>query len=269
MNSDQKKEHTSLIRPEKREITMRSANLVRRGLSSLSKRSPRRVQFPNGYGFGKLYTVDGKNDYWWDKRNWIALGPAEGEVIVPPGHKLMINPSNVYDLNNDWYLHYFEVFEALKRLASACTDEFQGIDLEVIFREESISDQNLKVIGIFKSLEWLDLSSLELYEISFIQNLLRLKWLDVSNNPVCSLAPLQQMVDLFSLNLSSTEIIDIEYLEDLLNLVELDLSSTSITEIGYLKNLKKLRRLNLDDTPYCESEIKRLQQALPNCAIYY
>ncbi len=79
------------------------------------------------------------------------------------------------------------------------------------------------------------------------------------------------LTNVTALRLESSGITDmgLDPLWALTELKELDLSYTDITDKGliYLKGLKKLKSLNLHFTNHFHTDIKSLQEALPDCDI--
>ena len=80
--------------------------------------------------------------------------------------------------------------------------------------------------------------------------------------------------DLISVNLRSNAKINdvgLEDVSDLTKLEELVLSNTKISDAGleHLKGLTNLRQLFLNFTSVTESARSKLQEALPNCEIFW
>ena len=82
---------------------------------------------------------------------------------------------------------------------------------------------------------------------------------------------LKGLTKLSHLHLDSTKVTDagLVHLNELTNLELLDLYQTKITDAGleHLKGLTNLEKLDLTDTNVTDVGIKKLQKALPNCAM--
>ncbi len=70
-------------------------------------------------------------------------------------------------------------------------------------------------------------------------------------------------------SLNKPQVHDLTPLANLKSLKWLNLENTPVHDLTPLANLKSLELLNLTNTPVSEEQITTLQQALPNCAIYY
>jgi hypothetical protein len=80
-------------------------------------------------------------------------------------------------------------------------------------------------------------------------------------------------LDVIWVTLKSSEVTDagLEHLKGLAKLQRLSVSYTKVSDAGleHLKGLTHLRLLDLWGTKVTDAGVKRLQQALPNCKIYY
>jgi hypothetical protein len=83
----------------------------------------------------------------------------------------------------------------------------------------------------------------------------------------------KQLSNLESLALNRTQITDagLRDIEDLTRLTELNLIQTKVTNVGlvHLKRLTSLRELFLGGTQVTDEGVKKLQQALPDCRIFF
>lgn len=122
-----------------------------------------------------------------------------------------------------------------------------------------------------RALEDLNLSSNRLSIIPFdFEELSNLKSLSLRDNsltifPLC----IERMTQLVSLDLKFNRLTEIpEGIGNLTNLTNLDLSSNRLTELpDALFDLKKLKFLNLSGNIIPVSQIKELEEALPDCRI--
>ena len=108
-----------------------------------------------------------------------------------------------------------------------------------------------------------------------LQGMSNLQHLELTSTKVtdAGLEHLEGLSQLQWLNLRSTQVIGtgLKHLERLPNLEVLDLDDTPITdaELENLKGLKHLGQLSLCDTKVTHEGVKKLQQALPTCAIFW
>lgn len=106
-----------------------------------------------------------------------------------------------------------------------------------------------------------------------IKALKQLRKLSLSDTRVTDsgLEHIAALTELRELSLGSTKITDagLKGLSRLINLRELDISFDEVTYAGleHLKALPKLTSLNIGSTNVTYDEVKKLQQALPNCKI--
>ncbi len=122
-----------------------------------------------------------------------------------------------------------------------------------------------------RALEDLNLSSNRLSIIPFdFEELSNLKSLNLRDNsltifPLC----IERMTQLTSLDLKFNRLTEIpEGIGNLTNLTNLDLSSNRLTELpDALFDLKKLKFLNISGNVIPMSQIKELEEALPDCRI--
>jgi len=109
--------------------------------------------------------------------------------------------------------------------------------------------------------------------LEHLQGLRHLESVNLSKTRItgAGLVFLNKLTNLKRLDLSHTHVTDagLRYLQGLTNLTELDLHGTQVTDAGlpYLKMLANLKDLDLYGTQVSFDGVKRLQQALPNCAV--
>jgi len=117
--------------------------------------------------------------------------------------------------------------------------DLEGV-LEVMFRDKTIlaEHQNYKVL-IF--------NNCQLQSLVFATSLRKIEQLSLLNNQIQDILPLK----------------------DLINLQGLELQKNRIENIEVLENLKNLQVLFLYDNPINDSDIKKLQEALPKCRIIF
>jgi small GTP-binding protein len=120
-----------------------------------------------------------------------------------------------------------------------------NIKLEVIMLEAIVggvrgytTDENKNIIG-------LNLSFLEIHDVSFLKDLKNLTHLDLKNNKVSDISYFRYLRNLTQLNLGNNQISNISSLKDLDNLTQLYLPNNKISDISSLKYLKNLTHLDL------------------------
>ncbi|NIR09229.1 MAG: GTP-binding protein, partial [Candidatus Aminicenantes bacterium] len=96
-----------------------------------------------------------------------------------------------------------------------------------------------------RHLKKLSLSSTNLQDISFLQELSNLTYVDLSDNQITDYSFLQGLSNLTSLDLVGNQITDISFLQGLSNLTYVDLSGNQITDYSFLQGLSNLTSLDL------------------------
>ena len=91
----------------------------------------------------------------------------------------------------------------------------------------------------------------------------------LTDDNISSITLLAGMTKMVTLSLPENKITDLTPLVKLTNLTHLQLSSNQITDIAPLAGLTKLKTLYLADNPMPENQKKMLQEALPNCQIFF
>jgi len=117
--------------------------------------------------------------------------------------------------------------------------------LEEILRTAADKPYGLLVAADYDGITELDLSGMELEDISEFKALGALTSLDLSDNKITDITVLGTLAKLTSLDLSNNEITDITVLGTLTQLTKLNLSGNEITDISPLKNLKAEVELDL------------------------
>lgn len=117
--------------------------------------------------------------------------------------------------------------------------------------------------------DYIDISGLGLTDIGDIMHLTALQTAYLGNNSINDLTPLQNLTSLRSVDLSDNEVYDVSPLWELTQLEYLDLSGNRIDNVLPLMGMSGLRSLDLSGNPLDEEQIRELQQALPDCVIYY
>lgn len=113
----------------------------------------------------------------------------------------------------------------------------------------------------------LNLNGNEIKDISVLSDMTKLKTLHLQVNKLSDISALKNLVNLETLMLSGNNISDLSPLKDLVNLITLDIGGNPISDITALKSLKNLSTLYLQGIKLNDSDLKALQEALPNCKI--
>jgi hypothetical protein len=85
--------------------------------------------------------------------------------------------------------------------------------------------------GDLLALSSLDVSGLEIKNLSGLEYCTNLTFLDVSGNPISNISPLANLVNLLSLNIDGTNVFEISPLAGLPNLDSVSLCGTLVTDI--------------------------------------
>ncbi len=138
----------------------------------------------------------------------------------------------------------------------------EGLNLGKFYRDEAnkewiltdnkggrniFSGKELTILENLSSLQSLDLSEIQISDISFLENLTNLQALNLTNNQISDISFLENLTGLQTLDLSDNQISDINFLENLTGLQALDLRFNHILDIRFLENLTSLQSLNLSD----------------------
>lgn len=117
--------------------------------------------------------------------------------------------------------------------------------------------------------EYLDITGLGLTGIDDIMHLTALTTAYLGSNYISDLNPMQNLTSLRSIDLSNNMVSNLAPLWSLTELEYLNLANNSITDLQPLMGMSRLRHLDLSGNPLSEEQIWELQQALPDCEIYY
>ena len=109
----------------------------------------------------------------------------------------------------------------------------------------SISD--VSALSGLTSLRWLNLEETRISDVSALSGLTSLRWLDLYYNSISDVSALSGLTSLVDLDLSYNSISDVSTLSGLTSLVELNLLSNSISDVSTLSGLTSLESLGLDD----------------------
>ena len=100
-------------------------------------------------------------------------------------------------------------------------------------------------INILSALTYLDLSEINLDDISMLAGLRTLEYLNLGFTKVSDINALKELTELKELNLGGTNVSDISALNGIKGLKSLDLSITNVNDISSLSGLRELSILNL------------------------
>lgn len=124
-----------------------------------------------------------------------------------------------------------------------------------------------------EALEYVDLSSNKLRDVSFLGKAPNVAYLDLWNNRIQDLKPLSRLKKLTCLKLMDNQVEDLTPIETLQELVELDVASNPITRVAPLTGLKKLRKLyirnnkQMEDAPLLANLTQLKHLGISNCAL--
>jgi len=128
---------------------------------------------------------------------------------------------------------------------------------------------DISVLAGMTDLIELNLNDNNISDLSPLSNLTKIDYLSLYNNSISDISALKNLTNIDVLNLSYNNISDISALSNMSNLRSLNLQYCQISDISALRNLTGLRYLYLEGNPLSEQAIKDLQNALPNCEIYF
>ncbi len=135
-----------------------------------------------------------------------------------------------------------------------------------------LNDNPLSDIGSLSNLKglWaLSLNRCQIANITSLKNLNGLVYLDIGNNQIRDIKPIAGLKVLEIIGLSGNQIIDLTPLAGFEKAYHLELADNRITNLSPLADLISLKYLSLDNNPdLTQSEIDKLQKALPSCEIY-
>ena len=98
-------------------------------------------------------------------------------------------------------------------------------------------------LNIFSNLKYLYLSSCQIIDIKFLENLYFLRFLDLCDNQITNIEFLEKLTNLQFLELSQNQISKISALKNLIHLKELDLSNNKITNDDFISTIPILEKL--------------------------
>ena len=169
--------------------------------------------------------------------------------------------------------NYPRALETLRKLNTsdpAISNRIQGIEERKLQKEQK---QKITVAGVaFDStvqeanLDGMGLTDDELREITALYALDRLS---LQNNQLTTVRELATLGGLDELNLAGNSIRDLDGLSSLTGLRVLNLDGNPITDGSVLYGLRFLTNLSVVDTGLEESELSKLSEALPVCAIRF
>lgn len=128
---------------------------------------------------------------------------------------------------------------------------------------------NIDALSSLSNLTDLSLYKNEIEDISALRTMTNLKSLDLSVNHVSDISSLQYLTSLTELKLYCNCICDINPLRYLDNMESLSLGNNQVVDISPLKELTKLTYIDLTSNPVSEEDIKELNEALPNCYVWW
>jgi len=262
MNEERDREHygaANLLAGARGTGAATRAGEVEWDLARFTRRPHATVTFPASRSLGDLFLMSPsalRPGRW----RQSPIGPAQGEVTVPPGKRLRLVMSE-------------RAARSLRPLTGLGAGDLYSLDLS--FRQ--VTDGQLKHL---RGLTWLgeldlkcniDVAGYGLAHLCGMRLLERLDlWgCDVTDEGFSHLPPLPRLRELkLSLKIYMTDDA-LSNLAKLPALEDLDLENTRTSDrgIGYLAGLKSLRSLDLRNTWVSRAGYERLRAALPRCRI--
>jgi Leucine-rich repeat (LRR) protein len=135
-------------------------------------------------------------------------------------------------LNPDWKIYFTKRFDL---------DPQDSIKIDQLYR--------------FVEIDSLDISGLNLSDLSPLEALRNLKFVNLSNTKISKLGPISNVTFLEHLDISNTSTSDIQFIKYSDRLKYLDISNTQIEDISELANLKAIRSLKANKTPVMSFEV--------------
>jgi hypothetical protein len=132
-------------------------------------------------------------------------------------------------------------------------DDFLDTVMVVVLYDTHVGNPELEYLDGLTTLKALSLDRTEITDagLEYCEGLTNLKWLSLENTQVTDAG--------------------LEYLKGLTSLEELFLDDTQVGGAGleHLQGLTNLESLQLNNTQVLPEDVKKLQEALPNCKITY
>ena len=217
--------------------------------------SAKLVRFPTTRSLGKVHLSNYSHP-----SDWFEYSDARGEVVIPPGCKLMLHISN-------------EALTDLTPLTDLAPDALYAID----FNNTKVKDEDLFFVQSLIHLHGIALWETDVGNLALehIAKLTSMQWLDLGDTRVTDegLTHLRGMERLQSLTLLNTRISDngLISLAELKCLQHLDLMSTRVSDISVasLSAMTSLRYLRIYQTLISEAGHAEISRALTDCEVWY
>jgi hypothetical protein len=156
-------------------------------------------------------------------------------------------------------------------------DEFFTNIADVTLSESKVTNAGLEHLKDLTDLRVLNLHETQVTNAGLerVKGLTQLRELNLGGTRVtdAGLEDLKGLIQLQLLSLDSTQVTDagLVHLKGLTQLRQLSLNGTQVTDAGmeHLRGLTQLNFLAIKDTPVTDDGVKKYQQALPNCRVYY
>ena len=158
--------------------------------------------------------------------------------------------------------------EAATNLIGKEDDEFSDENFVSAVKKSLDIDKYINLnADILSDVEYLDLSSSGIENISGIEYCTNLKYLDISANNISNLYYIKDLKNLKYLNISDNEVDTTYYLGNLTNLTSLDIKSNNISDLSNLEKLVNLEQLILSGNDLSTVDISNLNK-LTNLKIF-
>ena len=144
-------------------------------------------------------------------------------------------------------------------------DEFFQVVKAVTLHDTDVED--VSMLAKFPDLKWLHLGGSPVSDLSPLTGLSHLRRLSIGHTLVRDLGPVAQLGQLTTLYAMHTEISDLKPLSQLTQLEVVNVSDTQVRDLTPLVSCLSLRAVLVPSNEVPESEVWKLQQALPNCIV--
>lgn len=203
------------------------------------------------------------NDGEYDK----ALSALRQAMSIKKTDECLLLMADCYEAKND-YVNALAILESSNTGSAEIKDRIEGLKIA----QKAFEDGNKVVIG---GEEYsVDITSLDLADkglrskdLNELQKLTELTTLKLGKNKIDKLNFLVPLKNLVSLDLSENNIKDVDMLVSLSSLKTLHLDGNKIENFEPLCSLKNLTTLTITGMKISESQLKQLEEALPNCSI--
>ncbi len=231
------------------------------------------------YNARKVYSADISNPNYWERDTSARSElPYKIEIFINKNDEIEINcdkivyefdifkliPFNDIEFMNKYNLNFIYHKKQLDFLSNFTNVKYiyLGLDkdtIDLLTNKLSNSEKenvvelqiryanflDIEILNPFKCIQYLDLESNNIDDISNLKNKNKIKYLNLNLNKIKDLTPLQDFQNLEYLNLANNNITDITPLRKLQNLKYLNLSQNKIDNFQFFLDLPNLKHLDI------------------------